>query len=59
MTLTGENRFLIRGFIVEHSSKFIGYCKDEAISEEAFINLLEELDFNEIVTPEFLANFRL
>ena len=59
MTLTGENRFIIRGFIVEHSNKFIGYCKDEAISEEAFTKLLEELDFNEIVTPELLAKFIL
>ncbi|WP_033782053.1 hypothetical protein [Pantoea sp. 9140] len=59
MELKGLSPFIIRGFITENSSRFIGFCKDEAMSEEDFIKLLEDVDFNEIVTPELLAKFRL
>lgn len=51
MELEGLSPFIIRGFITENSSRFIGFCKDEAVSEADFIKLLEDVDFNEIVTP--------
>lgn len=59
MELKGLSPFIIRGFINENSSRFVGLCKDEAMSEGDFIKLLEDLEFNEIVTPELLAKFRL
>lgn len=59
MELKGLSPFIIRGFITENSSRFIRFCKDESITEEDFIKLLEDVDFNEIVTPELLAKFRL
>jgi len=59
MELKGLPAFIIRGFITENSSRFIGFCKDEAMSEEEFIKLLEYADFNEMVTPELLAKFRI
>lgn len=59
MVLKDLNPFIIRGFVITNSSRFIRFCKDETLSEEDFIKLLEEMDFNEIATPELLAKFRL
>lgn len=59
MEVKGLSPFIIRGFIAENSSRFIRFCKDEAMSEEEFIKLLEDVDFNEMATPELLAKFRL
>ena len=59
MELKGITPFILRGFVAENSKRFIEFCKDEALSEEDFIKVLEEMDFNEIATPELLAKFRL
>ncbi len=59
MYLKGMSKLLVRAFVIENRSRFIAFCKDEALSEDDFVKLLEEMDFNEIVTPELLANFRL
>lgn len=59
MHLNGMSQLLVRAFVIENSSRFIAFCKDEALSEDDFVKLLEEMDFNEIVTPELLAKFRL
>jgi len=59
MYLKGMSKLLVRAFVIENRSRFIAFCKDEALSEDDFVKLLEEMDFNEIVTPELLAKFRL
>jgi hypothetical protein len=59
MKLTGLTPFIIRGFVNENCNRFIRFCKDEDMSEEGFIKLLDEMEFNEIVAPELLAKFRL